>query len=105
MKHCKHCKHSITAVAYDKRGRIISIGHNSYIKTHPLQASIAASVGKQHKIYLHAEIDAIIRAKGQHIHKLFISRIGKSNQYLNAKPCSICAKAISLYGITHIEHT
>ena len=53
----------------------------------------------------HAEIDAIIRAKGQHIHKLFISRIGKSNQYLNAKPCSICAKAISMYGITHIEHT
>lgn len=62
-------------------------------------------VGKQHKIYLHAEIDAIIRAKEQHIHKLFISRIGKSNQYLNAKPCSICAKAISLYGITHVEHT
>lgn len=105
MDHTKHCKHSITAVAYDKRGRIISIGHNSYIKTHPLQASIAASVGKQHKIYLHAEIDAIIRAKRQHIHKLFIFRIGKSKQYLNAKPCSICAKAISLYGITHVEHT
>ena len=98
-------KHSITAIAYTKSGRIISIGHNSYIKTHPLQASIAASVGKQHKIYLHAEIDAIIRAKGERIHTLKIFRLGKSGKYLNAAPCPICSHAIKLYGIKHVEHT
>ena len=98
-------KHSITAIAYTKSGRIISIGHNSYIKTHPLQASIASSVSLDKKIYLHAEIDAIIRAKGTRIHKLFIFRLGKSNQFLNAAPCPICTKAIALYGIKKVIHT
>lgn len=98
-------KHSITAIAYTKSGRIISIGHNSYIKTHPLQASLASSVGHPHKIYLHAEIDAIIKARGEHIHTLKIFRLGKSGKYLNAAPCPICQHAIQLYGINHVIHT
>ena len=98
-------KHSITAIAYDRKGKLISYGHNSYIKTHPLQASIAASVGLHHKIYLHAEIDAIIRTRGEHIHTLKIFRPGKSGKYLKAAPCPICSHAIKLYGIKHIEHT
>ena len=95
-------KHSITAIAYTKSGRIISIGNNSYIKTHPLQASLASSVGHPHKIYLHAEIDAIIKARGEHIHTLKIFRLGKSGKYLNAAPCAICQRAIQLYGINHV---
>lgn len=98
-------KHSITAIAYDRKGKIISYGHNSYVKTHPLQASLAPTVGLHHKIYLHAEIDAIIRAKGEHIHTLKIFRLGKSGKYLNAAPCPICSHAIKLYGIKHVEHT
>lgn len=98
-------KHSITAIAYNSKGRIISIGQNSYVKTHPLQASIAASVGQPKKIYLHAELDAIIKAKGIPIHTLKIFRIGKSGQYLNAAPCVICRSAIKQFGITHVIHT
>lgn len=98
-------KHSITAIAYDAKNKIISIGQNSYVKTHPLQASIAASVGQPKKIYLHAELDAIIKAKGIPIHTLKIFRIGKSGQYLNAAPCVICRSAIKQFGITHVIHT
>ena len=38
-------KHKITAIIYDKKGRVLSIGQNSYIKTHPYQAKIAKQVG------------------------------------------------------------
>jgi hypothetical protein len=31
-------RHELTAVIYDRKGNVLSIGKNSYIKTHPLQA-------------------------------------------------------------------
>ena len=51
----------ITAVAYDKRGRVLAIGKNSYVKTHPFQAKMAHSVGEPHKVFIHAEIAAILK--------------------------------------------
>ena len=98
-------KHSVTAIAYNAKNKIISIGRNSYVKTHPLQASLAAKSNKPHCIYLHAEIDAIIRAKGAPIHTLKIFRIGKSGLYLNAAPCVICQEAIKQFKIKYVEHT
>ena len=44
---CK--KHHVTAIIFDKRGRPLSIGQNSYIKTHPLQLKIAEKVGLPEK--------------------------------------------------------
>lgn len=98
-------RHSITAIAHDSRGRVISIGHNSYVKTHPLQASLAQKCGQPQKIYLHAEIDAIIKAKRVKIHTLKIFRIGKNGQYLNAAPCAICQSAIKQVKIKYVIHT
>ena len=54
-------KYSITAIIYDRRGAVLSLGKNSYHKTHPLQAHYAAVAGEPHKMFLHAEIDAIIQ--------------------------------------------
>ena len=39
-------RQNITAVIYDKRGRVLSIGKNQYLKTHPLQAKHAHAVGQ-----------------------------------------------------------
>ena len=44
----------VTAIIYDKRGRILSIGKNSYVKTHPLQARYATEVGLCEQVFLHA---------------------------------------------------
>lgn len=99
-------RHNITAIVYDRKGRIISMGKNSYVKTHPLQAKFAKSVGLEEKIYLHAEIDALVRLKNwEHAHKIVVTRFGKAGKPLLAKPCPVCQQAIKSAGIRVIEHT
>ena len=99
-------KQNITAILYDKKGRILSVGKNNYIKTHPLKAKSAHAVGEDHKIYLHAEIDALVKAKNWNkAYKLVITRFSKDGSPALAKPCKVCQHAIKLAGIKQIEHT
>ena len=101
-----HTKHELTAIIYDKKGRVLSIGQNSYIKTHPLQAKHADKVGLPEKQYLHAEIHAIVRCKDlSKAHRILITRFSKNGQPLLAKPCPVCQSAIHAAGIEIVEHT
>lgn len=96
----------MTAFIYDKRGRIISIGKNSYVKTHPMQAEHAAKVGEPYKIFMHAEIRAITRCKNlDKAHSIRIMRYREDGTPGSAKPCKICMSAIKQAGIKHIEYT
>jgi tRNA(Arg) A34 adenosine deaminase TadA len=96
----------VTAIIYDKRGRVLSVGQNSYIKSHPVQAQHAKRVGKEHNIYLHAEIAAIVKCQDlSRAHSIFISRYDSLGNPVLAKPCSICFSAISASSIKIIEHT
>ena len=96
----------MTAIIYDKRGRPISIGQNSYLKTHPLQAKAAKTVGLPEKQFLHAEIDALIRLKDwSRADKIVITRFTKVGKPGVAKPCKVCEHMLNLAGITKIEHT
>lgn len=96
----------MTAIIYDKRGHPISIGENSYIKTHPYQKKLADAVGMPERMYLHAEIHAITRCKDlSKAHSIFISRYNSHGQPMNAKPCPICTRAIKLAGIKKISYT
>lgn len=97
-------KHRITATCYDKRGRILSKCHNSYIKTHPLQAHFAYLAGKPECTYLHAEIAALISAKSV-VYKILVERYYASGKPAMAKPCPICEKAIEAWGVKRIEYT
>lgn len=97
---------NITAIIYDKRGRVLSIGSNSYIKTHPLQTKHAEKVGLPHKQYLHAEIHAISRCKYLNkAHKIVVMRFDSKGEPRNAKPCPVCQSAIEASGIKYVEHT
>lgn len=97
---------AITAIIYDKKGRVLSIGRNSYVKTHPLQAHYANKVGYNHKIFLHAEVHAIVRCKElDKAHKIIIFRFGAGGEPRLAKPCEICREAISHTKIKKIEYT
>lgn len=95
----------LKAFCYDKRGRLLSFATNSWTKTHPLQAYFANRTGSPAKIYLHAEIHAIIKAGDKQIHRIEIERKGKYGQHLLAKPCPICMEAIKAYGIKEISFT
>ncbi len=101
-----HIKHELTAIIYDKKGRVLSIGQNSYIKIHPLQAKHAQKVGLPDKQYLHAEVHAIARCKDlTKAHRILITRFGKNGQPMLAKPCPVCQSAIKAAGIDLVEHT
>ena len=96
----------ITAIIYDKRGKVLSVGKNSYVKTHPLQNKHACKVGLPEKQFLHAEIHAISRCKRLELaHRIVVSRFNKSGEPKTAKPCPVCISAIHAAGIKHVEHT
>lgn len=96
----------ITAIIYDKRGKVLSIGKNSYVKTHPLQGFHANKVGLPHKQFLHAEIHAISLCKQlDKAHKIVVLRYNRFNQPCPAKPCPVCQSAIEAAGIKVVEHT
>jgi deoxycytidylate deaminase len=97
---------SITAIIKDKKGNVLSIGQNNYIKTHPYQAQCAKKAGLPEKIYLHAEIDAIVKCKDiSKAHSIHIFRKGKSQEFLLAKPCPVCVTAINNTPIKKVYHT
>jgi len=99
-------KHALTAILYDKKGRVLSVGQNNYVKSHPLMAKHAEEVGQPYKIYLHAEVHAILKCKDlTKVHRIFVARYGRQGESLNAKPCPICMSAIREAGIKIIEHT
>lgn len=99
-------QYSITAIIYDKRGRVLSIGKNSYQKTHTLQYKYAMIVGLPHKTFLHAEISAIVKCKDlKRAHKISVFRYGEQGEPLKARPCPICMSCIIASGIEHIEYT
>lgn len=98
--------YEITAFIYDKRGNLLSIGKNSYVKTHPMQAMHAKAVGMAEKIFMHAEINAISRCKEiSKAYKIVVTRFDSLGQPGLAKPCRICQRAISFTGIKQIVHT
>lgn len=99
-------KHQITALIYDKKNRLLSIGRNSYVKTHPLQARLARAEGEPSKVFLHAEVAAIVRLRTEAIpHRIAVLRFGRDGTPRTARPCRICQRAIREAGIKVVEHT
>lgn len=99
-------KFSICATVYDKKGRILSTGENSYTKTHPKMARLSHACDLKDKIYLHSEVLCIIRALKVGIpHKIKIERYHKNGNPALAKPCPICDMFIKESGIKFVEYT
>lgn len=97
-------RYNYVAIITNKKNKILSIGMNSYIKTHPLQAKYALKTGFDGKIYLHSEIDALIRCK-LIPEKIFIVRTNRFGEVRYAKPCPICMEAIKKYKVKEIFYT
>lgn len=97
---------NVTAFVYDRKGNLLSVGRNSYVKTHPLQAKAAKACGFEKRIYLHAEVAAIVKIKEwEDAFKIKVLRFGANGVPLNAAPCPICRHVIKQTGIKRIEHT
>ena len=85
----------------------IALGKNS-LKSHPIQAMFGRN---SDAVYLHAEIDAIIKALKEisleELKKstLYISRILRDGTCGLSRPCTGCQKAIKAFGIEKIVWT
>jgi len=96
----------LRATVFDKRGRTLAVGHNSYEKTHPLQSEFAQLAGKPDALFLHAEIDALRKVKDwSKIHSIYVERYTKKGVPALAKPCKICERAIRQAGIKTVKFT
>ena len=99
-------KHRIFAVVKDKVGNVLSYAENNYTKTHPIQAKFAEGVNQPTRIFLHAEIAALVKL--HHNAKPFsleVSRYYKDGTPANARPCPVCEAAIKHYGIKRVSYT
>ena len=102
----KQKQYQITAFIFDRKGRLLSTGFNSYVKTHPMMFKLGIKVGIKHKIFLHAEVHAITRCRDiAKAYKMLVVRYNEDGTPGNAKPCPICQEAIRQTPIKIIEHT
>ena len=83
----------ITAILTNKKGRILSIGLNSYSKTHPRQKVWLQRYQKpRERVFLHAEMDAIISCDEiEQAHSIFVAAVTRGGNLTLARPCEeIC---------------
>jgi tRNA(Arg) A34 adenosine deaminase TadA len=98
-------RYTIVAHAFDARGRLLAVATNSYKKTHPLQKFFAEKVGHCERIFLHAEISALLRCKDKRPHTLKVWRYGMDGELRLARPCPVCMEAIKAFGVSNIWYS
>ena len=93
----------VGAVLYNSKKRVIATAVNNDYKSHPRQAWWAHRVGLEEKIYLHAEMACLIRAR-EDADTIVVVRLGghDGKSLRQARPCPICEPALRYAGIKHV---
>lgn len=103
----RHSRH-VAAVTY--KGKILAVGCAKY-KTHPLQKKMQEEIGNTERIYLHAEIDALVKVINKHGTDvlsecdLHVVRVSKGGSVSSSKPCEGCQRAINAFNIRKVYHS
>ena len=97
-------KYWVIAASLDHHNNIISIGENSYQKTHPMQSRLSLKCGNRNREYLHAEIASLVKNRNKP-ESIMIVRITSTGLVRMARPCNICNLAIRESGIRYIHFT
>lgn len=98
-------RYKIKACVYDKAGRLIGQAENNYRKTHPIQAHFAKLAAQPSRIFLHAEIAALLRCGDKIPVTISISRLDAQGRPALAAPCAVCSLAIKHWKLKHVIHT
>lgn len=98
-------RYNIIATAFDKKGRVLSVGRNNYNKTHPLQKYFSLKAGESElKHCLHAELSALIQAR-KVVDCLVVERYDVHGNPKLAMPCKSCQEAIKAFGVRLVKYT
>ena len=97
-----------------KKNRIVASAVNDYTRTHPVQYWAAQNAAKifnepqlEKKVYLHAEIRTLIKAK-EDADTLIVCRVGGhgGEDLRNARPCPICSEYVrSCSNVVHVHYS
>src|SRR6266478_6526269 len=98
-------KHHMTATIWDRKGRLLSTASNSYTRSHPLQKHFAKLSGNPERIYLHAELAALLKCGTKQPHTISVVRIKKDGTTGLAKPCAAYQLALKHWGVKVINYT
>ena len=86
------------------KNKVIVAATNLETKSHPIQAKFAERVGLHEKIYLHAEIAALVKCR-EDVDTIIVARVNPQGKLRMARPCPICQLALKEAGITHVHYT
>ena len=86
------------------KNKVIVSATNLERKSHPIQARFAERVGLHQKIYLHAEIAALVKCKEEY-DTIVVARVNNQGKIRLAKPCPCCSLAIQESEIKKIYYT
>jgi tRNA(Arg) A34 adenosine deaminase TadA len=93
-------RYRVGCIILDRKNNIISSARNS-TKTHPLQFKYATKHGQAHRIFLHAEIAALIKCRIDP-YTAVIVRLGRSGSMRPSHPCPLCMDALKEAGVKEI---
>jgi deoxycytidylate deaminase len=94
-------KYWVIAASLDHHNNIISIGENSYQKTHPMQSRLSLKCGNRNREYLHAEIASLVKNRSI-VESIMVVRMTSTGLVRMARPCNICNLALREAGIKYI---
>lgn len=100
---CSPSKKRVGAILLNK-SKIVATATNLESKSHPLQAKFAERVGLHEKIYLHAEIAALVKCR-EECDTIVVARVNPQNKLRMAKPCPICSLALEESGVDKVHYT
>jgi len=86
------------------KNKVVASATNLERKSHPIQARFAERVGLHQKIYLHAEIAALVKCKEEY-DTIVVARVNNQGKIRLAKPCPCCSLAIEESNIKRIYYT
>jgi tRNA(Arg) A34 adenosine deaminase TadA len=86
------------------KSKVVVTATNLERKSHPIQAKFAERVGLHEKIFLHAEIAALVKCK-EECDTIVVARVNPQGKIRMAKPCPICDLALKEAGIQNIYYT
>ncbi len=96
----------VGAVLYNSKRRVITTAVNNDYKSHPRQAWWAQRVGLDEKIYLHAEMACLIKAR-EAADTIVVVRLGghDGKSLRQSRPCPVCEPALRYAGIKHVYYS
>jgi deoxycytidylate deaminase len=102
----KRSKYNVTAIIRNKKGYVLSVGKNSYKKSHPIMSELSKyeTIPKL-QTFVHAEVNAIVKCRNiKDAYSIEIFNYTEHGNPALSKPCLLCMSLINKTPIRVIKY-